>query len=105
MTFSKRMNYTWNPALQNEVQAENRTVQKRQQNRREHSMEKIIIEVSHPDIKDWNGAKEIKVHTSPESGQVSISGFFGCSVDYPTLDAALSDIGRRHGFIFTKTAI
>ena len=48
----------------------------------------------------YNGLQTIDVYE--DEGKISISGVFGYSKDYPTLDAALSDIQHRHGFTFKR---
>lgn len=49
----------------------------------------------------YNGLQTIDVYQNTD-GTIYINGVFGCSKDYATLAAALSDIQHRHGFTFTQ---
>jgi len=43
-----------------------------------------------------NGEHTVKV--GQDDGKAYLSGFFGCTANYPDLSSALLDTARRHGF-------
>jgi hypothetical protein len=49
----------------------------------------------------YNGRQTIDVFENTDKS-IYIVGVFGCSKDYPSYDAAITDIQHRHGFTFTK---
>jgi|VirMetMinimDraft_7_1064189.scaffolds.fasta_scaffold189653_1 hypothetical protein len=44
------------------------------------------------------GDGEQAVWVCEDEGKVYLSGFFGCTANYPDLSSALLDTARRHGF-------
>ena len=63
-------------------------------------MQTITGNMIHKYHAPYNGEQTIDVHKNTD-GTIYIIGVFGCSKDYPTLAAALTDIQHRHGFTFT----
>ena len=55
--------------------------------------------MTHPSYDLYNGQQTITVTTEP-NGEVFINGVFGCSSNYPSYEAAIADIQRRHSFTF-----
>jgi len=44
------------------------------------------------------GDGEQAVWVGKDDGKIYLSGFFGCTSNYPDLSSALLDTARRHGF-------